>query len=172
MTENFDIQQWLAVRKEEGLRIDPQTAEVMWKYAQVLDPYDILEIPEEHYCVGREYFARCPGSDIWVWFGDLPEETANTLWKLKEEPHRQIEVASHMPKLFAVSSVANVDGYQNVPVNFFVNRDFGCEAMWLGMPWTAFIADDLRLHEERDSRAIHRTRSRDASRISQKNRPR
>jgi hypothetical protein len=32
--------------------------------------------------VGREYFARRPGSDIWVWFGDLPSATAKALWKM------------------------------------------------------------------------------------------
>jgi hypothetical protein len=30
--------------------------------------------------------------------------------------------------------------YQSVPVSWFVNRDFD-EAMWLGIPWTSFIAD-------------------------------
>jgi hypothetical protein len=34
--------------------------------------------------VGREYFARSPGSDIWVCFRDLPEGTASSLW----EKHR------------------------------------------------------------------------------------
>lgn len=27
-------------------------------------------------------FARSPGSDIWVWFGDLPDEVAKELWKM------------------------------------------------------------------------------------------
>jgi len=75
---------WLAIRKEEGLRIDPETAEVDWNYAQTLDPYGVLdewELPKEFDCVGRAYFARAPGSDIWVEFGDLPTETREKLWK-------------------------------------------------------------------------------------------
>jgi hypothetical protein len=81
--ERAEIKQWLATRKEEALKIDPETAEVMWWYAQTLDPYgvkDEWELPEEFDCVGREYFARAPGSDIWVWFGDLPDKTREKLW--------------------------------------------------------------------------------------------
>jgi hypothetical protein len=33
------VEQWLATREEEGLEIDPSTAEVFWIYAQTLDPY-------------------------------------------------------------------------------------------------------------------------------------
>jgi hypothetical protein len=52
----------------------------MWKYAEMQDPYgDDLEIPEEFSLVGRAYFARSPGSDIWVWFGDLPDATRDSL---------------------------------------------------------------------------------------------
>jgi hypothetical protein len=81
MTE-LDVKQWLAIRKEAGLKIDPETAEVDWKYAQTLDPYGIHpDLPEELRQVGREYFARSPGSDIWVHFGGLPEETRDALWR-------------------------------------------------------------------------------------------
>ena len=70
----------LAIREEAGRKIDPETAEVMWKYAQMVDPYgDGLEIPDELWLVGRTYFARSPGSDIWVWFGDLPDATRDRL---------------------------------------------------------------------------------------------
>ena len=51
-------------------------------YAQTLDPYGVLdewELPEEFHQVGREYFARAPGSDVWVGFGDLPEQTLERL---------------------------------------------------------------------------------------------
>src|SRR5438132_170649 len=52
-----------ALRKGVGLQIDPETAEVEWTYAQTLDPYgDGLDLPEEYQQVGREYFARSPGS--------------------------------------------------------------------------------------------------------------
>jgi hypothetical protein len=75
------VEEWLASRKEAALRIDSETAEVDWCYAQTLDPYGVLpDLPKECKQVGREYFARAPGSDIWVWFGDLPDVTRNALW--------------------------------------------------------------------------------------------
>lgn len=77
-----DIKKWLAIRKKAALKIDPKTAEVHWTYAQTLDPYGVVpNLPEECQQVGREYFACSPGSDIWVWFGDLPEVIQNALWK-------------------------------------------------------------------------------------------
>jgi hypothetical protein len=76
-------QAWLAIRKEAGLKIDPETAEVDWNYASTTDPYGIYPpLPEEVCdCVGRAYFARAPGNDVWVNFGDLPEATRDALWK-------------------------------------------------------------------------------------------
>ena len=35
------VDQWLAIRKEEALKIDPSTAEVDWIYALTLDPYGV-----------------------------------------------------------------------------------------------------------------------------------
>jgi hypothetical protein len=80
--DDMPVEQWLAIRKEAGLQIDPATAEVEWTYEQTLDPYGINpDLPEECRQVGREYFARAPGSDVWVWFGDLPEATRSALWE-------------------------------------------------------------------------------------------
>jgi hypothetical protein len=82
MTEEMTVEDWLATRKEERLKIDPSTAEVLWIYAQTLDPYGVCpELPDECQQVGREYFARALGGDVWVWFGDLPEKTRDALWK-------------------------------------------------------------------------------------------
>jgi hypothetical protein len=81
--EKAKIEEWLAIRTEEGLKIDPETAEVMWTYAMDFDPYSVMdewELPEEVRQMGREHFARAPGSDIWVAFGDLPRETREKLW--------------------------------------------------------------------------------------------
>ena len=47
-------QQWRAPRKEAGLKIDPKTAEVSWRYGQTLDPYGVLGLPEEYWSIGRE----------------------------------------------------------------------------------------------------------------------
>jgi hypothetical protein len=81
-TDQMTVEQWLATRKEAGLKIDPETAEVDWTYALTLDPYGVYrDLPEEYQQVGREYFARSAGSDIWVNFGDLPEATEKALWE-------------------------------------------------------------------------------------------
>jgi hypothetical protein len=71
---------WLASRKEAGLKIDPETAEVFFVWRPVDDPYGVYPFPE-HGCIGRAYFARSPGSDVWVEFGDLP---AAVFWRLEE----------------------------------------------------------------------------------------
>jgi hypothetical protein len=85
MMTDEEREAWLAISKEAGLKIDPETAEVEWDYAQTLDPYGVYpELPKELQQVGREYFARSPGSDVWVSFGDLPDATRNALW----EKHR------------------------------------------------------------------------------------
>jgi hypothetical protein len=44
-----------------------QTAEVDWRYAQVLDPYGVdPDLPEECQCIGRAYFARSPETEVSV----------------------------------------------------------------------------------------------------------
>jgi hypothetical protein len=76
---------WLDERKREALLIDPATAEVDWSFAQNFDPYGTIpDLPEELQVVGRAYFARRPGSDIWVHFGDLPDEVRA---KLRKHPN-------------------------------------------------------------------------------------
>ncbi len=83
-TEEITTEQWLAIRKEAALKIDPETAEIEWIHALRVDPYGVHpSLAEEYSCVGREYFARSPGSDIWVWFGELPEATRDALQKWK-----------------------------------------------------------------------------------------
>jgi len=79
-TVEITVQYLDALRRAVGLQIDPGTAEVDWVYAQTLDPYgDYPELPEEYHQIGREYFARSPGSDIWIGFRDLPEATRTAL---------------------------------------------------------------------------------------------
>jgi hypothetical protein len=82
LSNQAEVQQWLATRKEAGVRIDSETAEVEWTYEELSDPYGIKPLPpEEARQIGRAYFARSPGSDIWVWFGDLPDTTRRVLWE-------------------------------------------------------------------------------------------
>jgi hypothetical protein len=80
-----ETKQWLAVRKEAGLKIDRETCEILWVFAQTLDPYGVYDPAELEaancWQIGREYFARSPGSDIWVSFYDLPDATTNALWE-------------------------------------------------------------------------------------------
>jgi hypothetical protein len=80
--EELDVEEWLAIRKEAGLHLDLEIAEVFWKYTQVLGPYGVEpDLPPECDQTGRDYFARSPRSDVWVWFGDLPNPTSGALWK-------------------------------------------------------------------------------------------
>jgi hypothetical protein len=103
-----EVEKWLAIRKEAGLHIDPDTAEVEWIYALTCDPYGVYpELPEEYQQVGREYFARSPGSDVWVEFGDLPKATQDALWqKLGRQPAKPGNVDSLMPFLFRLTMQA------------------------------------------------------------------
>jgi glycine/D-amino acid oxidase-like deaminating enzyme len=83
--DDCETKAWLAEREREALLIDPATAEVHWSFGQTLDPYGTIpDLLEELQQVGREYFARLPGSDIWVHFGDLPDEVRE---KLRKHPN-------------------------------------------------------------------------------------
>jgi hypothetical protein len=74
-------EQWLAIRKEAAVKIDPETAEVFWGYGSVRDPYGLYELTDEEGNIGRNYFARSPESEVWVEFGDLPEKIRVALWE-------------------------------------------------------------------------------------------
>jgi hypothetical protein len=75
-------EEWLAIRKQAGLKINPATAEVTWGWGQIMDPYGIdPDLPAEYDCVGRVHFARSPGSDVWVSFYDLPKGIVERLWE-------------------------------------------------------------------------------------------
>jgi hypothetical protein len=98
-SEKAEIEQWLAIRKEAALKIDPETAEVDWSWRQTLDPYgvkDEWEHPREFDQVGREYFARSPGSDVWVSFDDLPDAVIE---KLRARRGSQIAVPAGLEGL-------------------------------------------------------------------------
>ncbi|MGO9943043.1 MAG: hypothetical protein ACLPIC_09785 [Rhodoblastus sp.] len=84
-SEKAEIEQYLAIRKEAGLKIDPETAEVDWDYGLDLDPYGVCdewELPKELHQVGRQRWARSPGSDIWVHFDDLPAAVEEKIWAM------------------------------------------------------------------------------------------
>src|SRR5262249_16105034 len=71
--------------KEAARHVDRKTGEAYWRYGEILDPYGIdPEMPGECRCLGRNYFARSPGSNTWVSFYDLPEATTKVLWERLE----------------------------------------------------------------------------------------
>jgi hypothetical protein len=82
-TERNKISLWLEGRKEAGRRIDPNSADVefTFRWAQVLDPYGVLNLTPKERCVGRSYFACSPDSEGWVSFDDLPDKTREELWR-------------------------------------------------------------------------------------------
>ena len=68
-------------RRAAGILIDPAMAGIEWCWGLTLDPYhDGFEMPPECRQIGRVYFARAPGSDIRVHFGDLPDATRDAIW--------------------------------------------------------------------------------------------
>ena len=89
MIDDMTVEQWLAIRKEAARQIDPETAEVMWHYVRIGDPYGLYPLPED-YNIGRGYFARSPGSDVWVSFYDLPKATAEALWAKSNDWHEDL----------------------------------------------------------------------------------
>jgi len=70
---------FLARRRLEGAKIDPQTAVGTRHYTYVLDPYQIYDLSDEEKCVGSTCFFRRPDSDIWVSEDDLPIETLDAI---------------------------------------------------------------------------------------------
>jgi|RhiMetStandDraft_4_1073278.scaffolds.fasta_scaffold114091_2 hypothetical protein len=101
-----EAKQWLAIRKEAGLKIDPETAHVTFGWADGLDPYGVGNLEPEYrgLSIGREYFARSPGSDIWVLFDDLSDATQKALWERRERhketwPTSEARLTSILPRL-------------------------------------------------------------------------
>lgn len=86
---------FLAVRKDAGSKIDPTTAEVYQSWGDYFDPYEIFG-PSSSTSYQKLYWARSPGSDVWVAFRDLPDETRAALWSLLKarSQERQREQAS------------------------------------------------------------------------------
>ena len=79
--EPTTLEEWHEIRREAALHIDPNTAEVAWRYGCKRDPYNVcFDLPEDFRQVGRVWFARAPGSDVWVWFGHLPGVVRKALW--------------------------------------------------------------------------------------------
>ena len=90
--EELTVDQWLAIRKAEGKRIDARTAEVDCSYAPIVDPYGVMGDIEGSDCIVRTHFARNPWSEIWVCFDDLPKETRDALReKIEARAHDYVD---------------------------------------------------------------------------------
>ena len=100
-----DVEEFLTVRLEAAQHVDPETAEVDWHYGMGADPYGIdPDLPEELQQVERIYFARCPGSDIWVSFRDLPNTVREALWAKQDRGDtRVLEVVQRVKARKAAS---------------------------------------------------------------------
>ena len=80
--DQISVEEWLAIRKQAGLEIDPETAEVWKDKRYTIDPYGVYsDLTEEEKQIGSCYFARSPGSGVCVSFHDLPEATEAALWE-------------------------------------------------------------------------------------------
>jgi|SRR5450759_2373111 hypothetical protein len=101
MDDQITVERWLQIRKEAGLKIDPETAGVAWWYGLGDDPYGMrTELAEERDGIGREYFACSPGSDIWVNFSDLPKATRDALW---EKYKSRLAFPAGLPRLHKIN---------------------------------------------------------------------
>jgi hypothetical protein len=59
-----------------------------------MEPYGVdPDLPKEYQCVGRGYFARSPGSDVWVSFDDLPKAIVEALWAKESEWHEEDDLS-------------------------------------------------------------------------------
>lgn len=76
--ESEDIRKgYLALINEEALKIDPDTAEMIWTNGDALDPYalgPVSPLQPDTLC-----FVYSPGKTNCVWIGDLPIETREAL---------------------------------------------------------------------------------------------
>jgi hypothetical protein len=53
---------------------------ILCGYSYTIDPYGVEpNLPDDCQQIGREFYARAPRGKIWVWFGDLADETREKL---------------------------------------------------------------------------------------------
>jgi len=124
-----DFRSRSAEESEAGRHIDPATAEVGWDCIEWIDH---APPPEETYG-NRIYFARAPGSDIWVSFRDLPADTRDALLARQRSRDLEAEQFLVMIKEQIDPATAEIDSFyadyfdtcgEGNPFGF---RDFGME---------------------------------------------
>jgi hypothetical protein len=78
--------EWLAVREDEALKIDPDTAEVWFDYGRYSDPYNLYpKMPDwagdqRDHTHDRLHFVRRYDGDVFVWAGHLPDDVRTAIW--------------------------------------------------------------------------------------------
>jgi hypothetical protein len=93
-----EAQAFLEGRLKEAERIDPQTCEYRWWYADSVDPYNIFEYGEVSGCFDKECFVYNVPDGDWVWYGDLPEHIFKALRERMEREADTYENYLRRPK--------------------------------------------------------------------------
>lgn len=91
-----DVEAFLAERKAEALRIDPAICEGACWSVPVMDPYGLLDLPEEDRCIGCDVFVRNPNRP-WVWFGDLPDGVLEAAQAREEKENDWLSKSADLP---------------------------------------------------------------------------
>jgi hypothetical protein len=94
-----EAKEWLAVRQEEALRIDPNTAEAAADDGRYSDPYNLYPAMPKWARDRRDRrdlrvldFIRCADGDVWIWEGCLSDGVRAALL------HRFDQVPTHLVK--------------------------------------------------------------------------
>lgn len=141
-------EQWRALRKAAGLKIDPETAEVTWEFGSGLDPYGLHDLSgEKNDYVRRNCFARAPKSAVWILFGDLPEQVREALWEkhrahLAAFPTALVPIEIHSAKrkrpralIVEAGSVRPSAAYNLVALQMSLKLNEANEAVIYGWEW-------------------------------------
>jgi hypothetical protein len=71
-------QEFLVRVREAGHKINPEAAKIRAEIGNVLNVYRLDPFGEDNYGAVN-YFAFEPESELWVWFGHIPEPIRNRL---------------------------------------------------------------------------------------------
>jgi hypothetical protein len=81
-----EAKEWLAIRQEEALRIDPNTAEASADYGRYSDPYNLYPAMPKWAGDRRDRrnlrvldFVRRADGDVWIWEGCLSDDVRAAL---------------------------------------------------------------------------------------------
>lgn len=105
-----ELKEWNERKCAEGERIDPRTAEVMFLYTDVADPYYTARNDKERSgLIGRSFFARNLASTNWVYWDDLPAATQQALAAKRHEAN-----VEGWRRVFAAQAGIDPDQYEKM----------------------------------------------------------